>query len=230
MAAAIGSAFVTYPAPPNTGSGFLPVPAGELGRRLPRLVLGLLLCGLGIALMVGADLGLAPWDVLHQGLSERTGIPIGTGGILVGALVLLAWIPLRERVGVGTVCNVVLIGLTIDVTLLVLPDDPAMPVRVVFLLVGAFLFGPGSGYYIGVGLGPGPRDGVMTALAARGISVRAARTAIEVTVLVLGFALGGSVGIGTVLFSLTIGPNVHYFLDRLSLDQPPPRAVVTAAE
>lgn len=227
---AVGSSVVGNPSRTDPGSGFITVPAGELGRRLPRLILGLFLCGLGVALMVGANLGLAPWDVLHQGLSERTGIPIGTVGIVVGALVLLAWVPLGERVGVGTICNVVLIGVTIDATLLVLPDDPAMPMRVAFLLIGAFLFGPGSGYYIGVRLGTGPRDGVMTALAARGHSVRVARTAIEVTVLVAGFALGGSVGVGTVVFALTIGPNVHFFLDRLSLGFPPPRAVVTTAE
>ncbi len=211
-----------------------PGPAGVVGRdvvrRLPRLLAGLVLCGLGIALMVAADLGLAPWDVLHQGLSERTGIPIGTMGILVGVVVLLAWIPLRERPGIGTICNVVVIGATIDLTLLVLPSDPSAPLRVGLLVLGAFLFGPGSGLYIGVRLGAGPRDGVMTGLARRGWSVRRARTAIEVTVLALGFALGGSVGAGTLLFALTIGPNVHFFLDRWGLEPPPSRPVVTSAE
>ncbi len=197
---------------------------------MPRLLAGLVLCGLGIALMVAADLGLSPWDVLHQGISERTGIPIGTVGILVGLVVLLAWIPLGERLGIGTLANVVLIGATIDLALLVLPDELTGAPRVGALLVGAFLFGPGSGLYLGVRLGPGPRDGLMTALAARGWSIRRVRTVLEVSVLAVGFALGGSVGVGTVLFALTIGPNVHFFLDRLSLEQPPPRTVVATAE
>lgn len=199
-----------------------------MARRIPRLLFGLLLCGTGVALMVDADLGLAPWDVFHQGISERSGIPIGTVAILVGLAVLLLWLPLRERYGVGTLLNVLLIGLTIDVLLLVLPEHPPMGVRVAFLLVGVFLFGPGSGYYIGAGLGPGPRDGLMTALAARGYSVRVVRTALEVSVLVLGFVLGGSVGIGTVLFAGTIGPNVHYWLDRLTIVHPEPETIIGA--
>src|SRR5581483_6998519 len=145
-------------------------------RRVPRLFLGLLLCGTGVALMIDADLGLAPWDVLHQGISKHTGIPIGTVAILVGLAVLVLWLPLKERYGVGTLCNVVVIGLTIDVLLAVLPDQPPTIVRVAFLLGGCFLFGPGSGFYIGVRMGAGPRDGLMTALAARGYSVRLVRT------------------------------------------------------
>ena len=199
-----------------------------MARRLPRLLFGLLLCGTGVAWMIDADLGLAPWDVLHQGISEHTGIAIGTVAIIVGFVVLLAWIPLRERYGVGTLLNVLLIGTTIDVWLAVLPDHPPLPVRVVMLVVGTFLFGPGSGYYIGAGMGPGPRDGLMTALAARGYSVRAVRTILEVSVLVVGFALGGSVGIGTLLFAFTIGPNVHFWLDRLTLVHPEPQTVIGA--
>jgi uncharacterized membrane protein YczE len=187
-------------------------------QRIPRLLLGLVLCGVGIALMIGADLGLAPWDVLHQGISRRTDIPIGTVGILVGFLVLLTWLPLRERYGVGTVINVVTIGLTIDVVLPLLPEHPSTLVQWAFLLGGAFLLGPGGGLYIGVGLGAGPRDGLMTSLAARGWSIRRVRTAMELVVLALGFLLGGSVGIGTLLFAVTIGPNVHYFLERLALE------------
>src|SRR3954452_9050712 len=120
-----------------------------MARRLIRLVFGLLLCGTGVALMIDAGLGLAPWDVLHQALSIHTGIPIGTAAILVGFAVLLLWLPLHERYGVGTVLNVLLIGLTIDVLLAVLPDHLPMGVRVTFLVVGTFLFGPGSGFYIG---------------------------------------------------------------------------------
>ena len=202
--------------------------ADEVWRRLPRLVLGLVLCGLGIALMVQADLGLGPWDVLHQGLSDRTGIPIGTVGILVGFVVLLGWLPLRERLGIGTILNVIIIGVVIDVTLWVLPDLDGVALRLAVMLVGAFLFGPGSGFYIGARLGAGPRDGLMTGLAARGWTVRTVRTAMELVVLAVGFLLGGSVGLGTVVFALTIGPNVHYWLDRLTMEHPEPRTITGA--
>lgn len=197
-------------------------------RRLVRLVFGLLLCGTGVALMIDADLGLAPWDVLHQGIAKHANLDIGTVAIIVGFVVLLLWLPLKERYGVGTLCNVVLIGLTINVLLDVLPEHPPMGVRVAFLVGGTFLFGPGSGFYIGAGMGPGPRDGLMTALAARGYSVRVVRTVLEVSVLVIGFVLGGSVGAGTVLFAFTIGPNVHFWLERLSLEHPEPETVIGA--
>jgi len=199
-----------------------------MARRLSRLVFGLLLCGTGVALMIDADLGLAPWDVLHQGLSNRTGVAIGTVAIFVGFAVLLMWLPLHERYGLGTLLNVLLIGLTIDVLLAVLPDHPPMGIRLTFLIVGTFLFGPGSGFYIGAGMGPGPRDGLMTALAARGYSVRVVRTVLELSVLTIGFALGGSVGAGTLLFAVSIGPNVHYWLDRLTLVHPEPETVIGA--
>src|SRR5947207_3270358 len=136
-----------------------------MARRLPRLIVGLLLCGTGVSLMIGADLGLAPWDVLHQGIAKHTSLGIGTVAIIVGFVVLLLWLPLKQRYGLGTLFNVVLIGLTIDVELAFLPDHPPTAVRVAFLVVGTFLFGPGSGLYIGVGMGAGPRDGLMTALA-----------------------------------------------------------------
>ena len=199
-----------------------------MARRLTRLVVGLLLCGTGVSMMIDADLGLAPWDVLHQGIAKHTGLGIGTVAIIVGFVVLLLWLPLKERYGLGTFVNVVLIGLTIDVLLTVLPDHPPMGVRIALLVVGTLLFGPGSGYYIGVGMGAGPRDGLMTALAARGYSVRMVRTVLEVSVLVVGFALGGSVGVGTLLFAFTIGPNVHFWLERLSLEHPEPKTVIGA--
>jgi uncharacterized membrane protein YczE len=199
-----------------------------MARRLIRLVFGLLLCGTGVSLMINADLGLAPWDVLHQGIAKHTGLGIGTVAIIVGFVVLLMWLPLKERYGLGTLLNVLLIGLTINALLAILPADPPTGVRVVFLLVGTFLFGPGSGYYIGVGMGPGPRDGLMTALAARGYSVRVVRTVLEVSVLIIGFALGGGVGVGTLLFAFTIGPNVHFWLERLSLEHPEPETVIGA--
>jgi uncharacterized membrane protein YczE len=203
----------------------------RLGERLARLVLGLVLCGLGIAVMVAAGLGLGPWDVLHQGISQRTGIPIGTVGILTGVVVLAGWVPLRERLGIGTVCNVFLIGITIDLTLLVLDTPESLAARIGLLLAGPVLFAVGSGFYIGAGLGPGPRDGLMTGLARRGWTVRRVRSGIEVTVLVLGWLLGGTVGVGTVLFATTIGPLVHVCLERLSVrplpEEPPATPVVT---
>ena len=191
-------------------------PRVELWRRLPRLMGGLVLFGVAIGCLVRADLGLPPWDVLHQGVAERTGLAIGTASIVVGVAVLLLWIPLRERVGIGTVANALIIGLVIDATMAVLDTPASMAARIGLLVFGIVLFGPGSGLYIGAGLGPGPRDGLMTAIARRGRSVRAVRTAIELTVLAIGFALGGSVGIGTVLFAVTVGPNVHLFLDRMA--------------
>ncbi|HEX7277842.1 MAG TPA: hypothetical protein VF244_10750, partial [Acidimicrobiales bacterium] len=182
-----------------------------------------MLFGVAIALMVQADLGLAPWDVLHQGVSERTGLPIGTAAILVGLVVLLLWIPLRERVGIGTLANAVVVGLVIDLALAVLPTPTSVAVQVAYLVLGVALFGPGSGLYIGAGLGPGPRDGLMTGLARRGHSVRVVRTVLELAVLAVGLALGGSVGIGTVVFAATVGPNVHLFLDRMALAPPADR-------
>ncbi|MBK5224669.1 MAG: hypothetical protein JJE52_17695 [Acidimicrobiia bacterium] len=211
---------------PPPGYGLIG-PRHQLGRRLPRLVAGLVLCGVGIALTVNADLGLGPWDVLHQGISKLTGVPIGTVGILVGAVLLISWIPLRERPGIGTITNVILIGATVDIVLLWLPQPDHLAARVAFLVVGVFLFGPGSGLYIGAGLGPGPRDGLMTSIARRGPTVRLVRTLIELTALALGVVLGGTVGAGTVLFALTIGPNVQFFLPIFAVDRHPPP---TAAE
>lgn len=188
----------------------------EVRRQLPRLVGAFAVLGFAIALTVRADLGLAPWDVLHQGISERTGVPIGTVGIFVGLIVLLAWIPLRQRVGIGTVLNVVLIGVSIDLALLVLPEGGSLAMRWVELIVGAFLVGPAIALYLSCGLGAGPRDGLMTAFAARGWSVRVVRTAMEVVVLLGGFLLGGTVGVGTIVIAATIGPNIHHFLERLA--------------
>lgn len=198
----------------------LPIPPwSELRARLPRLLFGLVLFGLGLAFMVVADLGLAPWEVLHQGISRRTGIPIGTVGIITGLLVLVAWIPLGERIGVGTIANVILIGVVIDLTLLVLPEQlDQLIMRWAALMGGLLLVAIGSGYYIGAGLGPGPRDGLMTGLNRRtGYPIGAVRAVLEVAVLIAGWLLGGTVGIGTVFFAFGIGPLVQFFLNRLSL-------------
>lgn len=190
----------------------------ELRRRLPQLLLGLVLCGLGIASMVAGDLGLGPWDVLHQGISQHTGIPIGTVNIIVGLGVLAAWLPLRERPGLGTVLNVLVIGTVIDLTLLVLSTPDSLALRGAMMLAGPLLFGVGSGFYIGAGLGPGPRDGLMTGIARRrGWPVGAVRVGLELSVLTAGWLLGGTAGLGTVVFALGIGPVVQVSLRHLAI-------------
>jgi uncharacterized membrane protein YczE len=183
--------------------------------RLTRLITGLVLCGVAVSLMVRARLGLGPWDVLHQGIANHTGIAIGTVGILVGLAVLVLWIPIRERPGLGTIANMVLIGLVIDVLLAVIEPPQAMAVRVLFLLVGVGVFAPGIALYVGAALGAGPRDGLMTNLARRGMSIRAARTVVELGALLAGFALGGTIGLGTVLYAATIGPSTQWWMRRL---------------
>jgi uncharacterized membrane protein YczE len=198
----------------RTQAARTPVSAGA---RLTRLLGGLFLFGFSLALMVRANLGLGPWDVLHQGLARRLDVPIGTTTILVGAGVLLAWIPLRQRPGLGTILNVVLVGLAVDASLVVLPAVHDLVLRFVLLVVGTVLTAVATGLYVGAAFGPGPRDGLMIGLAARGVSLRVARTAIEVSVLVVGVLLGGSVGIGTVVFALTIGPLVHLTMPRLAV-------------
>lgn len=188
--------------------------------RLIRCLVGLVLLGVGLGLTVAADLGLSPWDVLHQGLSERLGITIGTASIGVGILVLLAWIPLRERPGIGTVLNVFVIGLVTDATLAVVDTPDELWMRVFLMVFGAFLWGPGSGLYIGVLLGPGPRDGLMTGIARRGPSVGLVRAGIELSALAVGWVLGGTVGVGTVFFALVVGPEVGWWLPRLTVPLP----------
>lgn len=188
--------------------------------RLSRLFTGLVMMGVSIALMVRSELGLAPWDVLHQGLSERTGVPLGTVGILLGVVVLVLWVPLRQRPGVGTIANAVVIGLVIDLVLWMVPSIGWTPVRWLLMPLGVVGLALGSGLYIGAGLGPGPRDGLMTGLAARGVSLRLVRTGIEAAVLVAGVLLGGTVGIGTVLLAVSIGPLIQFFLSHLTLPAP----------
>lgn len=173
--------------------------------RFVRLVGGLVVFGLSIALMVNAGLGLGPWDVLHQGLAERLGVKIGWVVVAVSALALLAWIPLRERPGAGTVLNLVLVGPVIDAASSLLPSPGGVGSRVAMLCTGIVLNGIGTGLYVGAHLGPGPRDGLMTAFAARGHTIRSVRWTIEVTVLAAGLAVGGSVGAGTKATSMPSG-------------------------
>jgi uncharacterized membrane protein YczE len=177
-----------------------------------------LLCGLtgygfSMGLMVRAGLGLDPWDVFHQGLARHTGMTIGIASAVVGVAVLLAWIPLRNRPGVGTIANVVVIAVTVDATLAVLPTPTALSVRVAMMLSAVALNAVSTVLYIGAGLGPGPRDGLMTGLVGRtGLSVRLVRTTIEATVLTVGWLLGGTVGVGTVIYAFGIGPLVQLIL------------------
>jgi uncharacterized membrane protein YczE len=181
--------------------------AGRLGRRLPQLYAGLVLYGVSLALMVRSALGLAPWDVLHSGLTGWVSLTIGQVIVVLSFVVLLLWIPLREKPGLGTVSNAVVVGLAADATLAVLGRPDEMAARVVFLLAGVVLNGLATALYIGAQLGRGPRDGLMTGLARRtGLSLRLVRTGLEVTVVLLGLALGGVLGLGTVLYALAIGP------------------------
>lgn len=198
------------------------MPTGrQLARRGPQLLGGIVLLGSGIALMVRARLGLSPWDVLHQGISNQTGIDFGTVVILVGAAVLVAWIPLRQRLGVGTVLNTLLVGLVADGVLRLVPTPGPLEPRVVLLVGGVIVVGLGTGMYIGAGLGPGPRDGLMTAISARGAPIWAVRTVLEVCALGAGWILGGDVGVGTLLFAFSIGPLAHLFIAKFHLGSEP---------
>jgi uncharacterized membrane protein YczE len=189
-----------------------------LPRRLVQLYAGLVLFGVSMGLLVRAQLGVIPWDVLHQGLSRQLGVSMGTVVIAVSLLLLLAWIPLRERPGLGTISNALVIGLTLDATLGLLPPVDAIPLRALLVLVGVLLNTVATAGYIGVHLGPGPRDGLMTGLVRRtGRSVRVVRTSIEATVVLVGWLLGGTVGLGTVIYALSIGPLVQFLLPRLSV-------------
>ncbi|MEU5534885.1 hypothetical protein [Streptomyces sp. NPDC020362] len=202
----------------------------RLGLRLFQLYAGLALYGASSALLVRAGLGLEPWNVLHQGLSELTGLSMGLVLTIVGAAVLLLWIPLRQRPGLGTVSNVLVIGFAMDATLAALPQAHSLAVRVPLLLGGVVLNGLATGLYISADFGPGPRDGLMTGLHRRtGRSIRQIRTTVEITVVATGFALGGSVGVGTVLYALSIGPLAQFFLRVFAAPSAPGRSTVVAA-
>jgi uncharacterized membrane protein YczE len=175
------------------------------------------LYGASAGLLLIGGLGVDPWDVLHQGLSRRLGLGVGTWALIVGACVLVFWIPLRQRPGLGTISNIVVVGLGIDLMLALFHQPHNLALRVALMLSGVLLNGVATGAYIGAGLGPGPRDGLMTGLAARGHSIRTVRTCLELTVLVVGWILGGNVGIGTVLYALCIGPLAHVFVPRFTI-------------
>ncbi len=191
--------------------------ARELRRRMPPLVAGLLVLGFAIAISVRAQLGVAPWDVFHQGLAKLTGVSFGLVVVVVGLVVLLAWIPLRQSFGIGTVLNTASVGFIANFALWLIPPEHRLIVRIPMLLGSLVMFGVGGGLYIGAGLGPGPRDGLMTALTARGHRLWVVRTILECTVLVIGLALGGNVGVGTVLIAFAIGPLTHAGLRRFHL-------------
>jgi uncharacterized membrane protein YczE len=188
-------------------------------RRLVQLYIGLVLYGVSASMLLLAGLGVDPWDVLHQGLSRRLGLGVGTWAIIVGVAVLLLWIPLRQRPGFGTISNVIVVGLVIDAVLAAVPPVHGLPARVLVMLGGVVLNGIATGAYIGAGLGPGPRDGLMVGLAARGHSIRVVRTCIEITVLLTGWLLGGTVGIGTVVYALGIGLIAHVSIPRLAIER-----------
>ncbi|MFI6729555.1 hypothetical protein NRF20_36565 [Streptomyces sp. R-74717] len=209
-----------------------PVPRGaHLTRRLIQLYVGLALYGASSALLVRAGLGLEPWGVLHQGLAERTGLSIGVVSIIVGAAVLLLWIPIRQRPGLGTVSNVFAIGIAMDGTLALVPDVHGLAAQIAVMVAGVVVNGVATGLYIAAQFGPGPRDGLMTGLYLRtGRSIRLVRTLIEVAVVVTGFVLGGSLGAGTVLYALAIGTLAQFFLRFFAIGGKPAAAATAGSD
>ncbi len=191
--------------------------------------MGLTLFGVGLAMVVLGDYGLPGWDVFHQGLAERTPLTIGTAVIVVGAVLLIVILALREPIGVGTVANVVVIGLALDATLWLVDEPASAPVRVALTLLGPLVVAVGSGLYLGVRLGPGTRDGLMTALERRGVTLWKARLGIEAAALASGAALGGTVGWGTIWFLVVIGPAVQVALRHLSVPPVPGERFAVAA-
>jgi uncharacterized membrane protein YczE len=194
--------------------------ATDWTNRLTRCITGLAMFGLGIALILQAELGAAPWDMLHKGISEHTGVSVGIVIEAIGFLLLLLWIPLRQRPGVGTILNALEIGFVVDLVTPLLPDTEQLLPRVGFLVGGVLVVAIGSGLYIGAGIGTGPRDGIMVGLSNRGLSVRVARTIIEFTVGIGGILLGVRPGVGTIIFMFGIGPLVQLVLPHMAL---PPR-------
>ncbi len=185
---------------------------------ISRLLFGLILFGFGLALLVVGEFGVSPWEVFHQGISRRTPLSIGTTIICVGIIILFILLLLKEPLGAGTVANVLIIGLVVDLTLAVLGDVSNVLPRIFATLLGPIFVGLGSGFYIGTNLGPGPRDGIMTALNRRGLAIWKARTIIEGLCVLTGVMLGGNIGWGTIWFLFSVGPSVQFFLKRLKID------------
>ena len=206
------------PHPPRHVGLFVVRPFGDTVRRVPRVLAGLVLFGLGIASMLAANLGVAPWDVFHQGLAHTLGWSVGTVIIGIGLLLILLFVPLRESIGLGTALNAVVIGNVVDTTLGLLATPDSILGRSALMLSGPPLVAIGSGLYIGGGLGPGPRDGLMTGIAKRGYPVGRVRTTLEASVLAAGLLLGGPIGVGTLWFVVAIGPLVHLAMTRLAPD------------
>jgi uncharacterized membrane protein YczE len=179
------------------------------------------LYGVSDGMLLLAGLGVDPWDVFHQGLSRHFGLGVGTWALIVGAFVMLLWIPLHQRPGFGTISNVLVIGPVIDLMLVVFAPAHGLAFQIALMAGGVVLNGLATGAYIGAGLGPGPRDGLMTGLAKRGLSIRVARTMIEVVVVIVGFLLGGTFGVGTILFALSIGPLAQVFIPLFEVRRPP---------
>jgi len=193
----------------------------RLGRRIVSLYVGLVIFGWSEALLVEAELGVLPWDVLHQGLARHLGLTIGIWSVIAGAAVLLLWVPLHERPGLGTVSNVLTIGPALDASVWLMPTPDQLWLRVGYVVVAIVVNALATALYIGARFGPGPRDGLMTGLVRRtGSSIRLVRTAIEIVVVGTGFALGGTLGVATLAFVLTIGPLVHWFMPLLHIDSP----------
>ncbi len=197
---------------------FIPVRGENLTRRLIQLNAGLVLFGVGIGLMLQSGLGVPPWDVLHQGLAVQFGLTVGLWSIIVSFALLLLWLPLKERFGIGTFLNAVIIGLMIDATAALVPEAEQLVTAGLMLVAGILLVGLASGLYIGANLGPGPRDGLMTGIARRGPSIRLTRSILEIVVLISGWLLGGTFGIGTLAFAFLIGPLVQFFLPRWTVN------------
>ncbi len=196
--------------------------AGRLARRLPQLFVGLFLYGVSLALMVRGAIGLAPWDVLHSGLTTHVPITLGQAVVVMSFVVLLLWVPLREKPGLGTIANAFVVGISADLTLAVLDQADGLAARFALMLGGVVLCGLASGLYIGAQLGRGPRDGLMTGLSRRtGLSIRLVRTALEVAVVAVGLALGGVAGLGTVVYALAIGPLTQLMLPWFLVDLGP---------
>ncbi len=193
--------------------------AGRLAVRLPLLFVGLVIYGASLGMMVQADLGLAPWDVLHSGLIRHVPITLGQAVVLMSFVVLLLWIPLKEKPGLATISNAIVVGLAADATLLVLDRPDALALRIALMVAGVLTCGLATALYIGAQLGRGPRDGLMTGLARRtGLSIRLVRTLIEVSVVLIGLTLGGVLGVGTIVFALTIGPVTQVLLPIFVVD------------